>query len=75
MYQIGFAGQILYGCMVLSYLNLLDKYVIIFKFAGFKYIVCVVGNGCGYCFLFVAGSGYGFGYKSRIWMSRDTIHE
>jgi hypothetical protein len=29
---------------VLSYLNLLDKYVIIFEFAGFKYVVCVMGK-------------------------------
>jgi hypothetical protein len=44
MYQISFAGQILYGCMFLSYLNLLDKYDIMFEFAGFKYVVCVVGK-------------------------------
>jgi hypothetical protein len=44
MYQIWFAGQILYGCMFLSYSNLLEKYVIIFEFAGFKYVVCVVGK-------------------------------
>jgi hypothetical protein len=37
-----FAGQILYGFMFLSYLNLLDKYDIMFEFAGFKYFVCVV---------------------------------
>jgi hypothetical protein len=30
--------------MFLSYLNLLDKYVIIFEFAGFEYVVCVVGK-------------------------------
>jgi hypothetical protein len=30
--------------MFLSYLNLLDKYDIMFEFAGFKYIVCVVGK-------------------------------
>jgi hypothetical protein len=30
--------------MFLSYLNLLDKYDIMFEFAGFKYVVCVVGK-------------------------------
>jgi hypothetical protein len=44
MYQILFPGQILYDCMFLSYLNLLDKYDIMFEFAGFKYIVCVVSK-------------------------------
>jgi hypothetical protein len=44
MYDIWFARQILYGSMFLSYLNLLNKYAIIFEFAGFKYVVCVVGK-------------------------------
>jgi hypothetical protein len=34
----------MYGCMFLLYLNLMDKYVIIFEFAEFKYVVCVVGK-------------------------------